>query len=444
MPHLLSKPPFRLARLRGPLALACVLTLALLAAPARAQGDEGPPWGTGQSRPEDLAVQLVIFGPGPVSDIPSLWGHAGLEVEDRAQQRARLYNYGMFDFEKFSQFALGRLEFWVGDAPVGPYLRFYQRQDRDVRVLELNLDAEGRKRVAEHLARNVLPENREYLYDHYRDNCSTRLRDAIDLGTGGQFRQWLQAPGRMTLREHTRRYTSASPPLLVLLDFAMNDTIDRPLTRWDEAFLPDELERSVREFRSTDASGQQVPLLRAERVLHQTRTLHTVPAQPPGYTPWLLVIGLAWGAVALLAAAWWSRTGRALPRVLLGLHTSLTGLTLGLPGTLLMLMWAFTDHTVTFRNENLFLANPLTLLALPLGLSLVWGRNPRTPARLRKLSLALAALALLGLALKVLPMFDQNNWNVVALLLPAVLGLGAAHARLALRAEAPGGVPSLS
>jgi hypothetical protein len=430
------------------LGLGLLLVLRLTASVPGAEPQEEarsePPWGTGQSRPEDLGVQLVVFGPGHLDDIPSWWGHAALAVEDRQAQHARLYNYGMFDFRKFNEFALGRLDFYVDDAPVVPYLRFYRSLDRDVRLVDLNLEPSGAARVAAHLAQNVRPEHRHYLYDHYRDNCATRLRDAIDLGTGGQFKQFLAAPGRMTLREHTRRYTAVSPPVSVLLDFMMNDSIDRPLTRWDEAFLPDELEASVRDFRYTRADGSTVPLLKETRVVHASRSLAPARAEPLRSTPWLLGGGLAWGALALGLGAWWSRSGRAGARVLLGLHTALTGLLLGLLGTVLLGLWAVTDHAVTFHNENLLLANPLTLLALPLGLSLARGREPRTPGRLRRLWGALGVLALLGLALKALPAFDQDNWNILAGLLPAVLGLGAAHARAPAREAArAGSVPSL-
>ena len=75
------------------------------------------PWADGRSAPEDLEVSLVTFGPG--DDIPSWFGHSALVVEDRRRGEARLYNYGMFDFDKFARFALGRLEFWVGEASVG-------------------------------------------------------------------------------------------------------------------------------------------------------------------------------------------------------------------------------------------------------------------------------------------------------------------------------------
>src|SRR5262249_22964204 len=105
-------------------------------------------------------------------------------------------------------------------------------------------------------------------------------------------------------------------------------------------------------------------------------------------------------------------------RVLLGLHSSLLGLVPGIFGLALFIMAMFTEHTVTWRNENLFLANPLTFCALPLGIAAAlgkpWARN----------ALKILWTALLGLGVLLLPLkatvgaFDQNNWNVIALLLP--------------------------
>ncbi len=117
------------------------------------------------------------------------------------------------------------------------------------------------------------------------------------------------------------------------------------------------------------------------------------------------------GAIALLAGRFLAFGGRA-RRWVLGLHSALLGLVFGVPGTALFAMWAFTEHTVTWRNENLFLASPLTLLALPLGLSFIRGKSVKTPGRLTTLWLLHAALGLLGLALKVLPPFDQDNWRL--------------------------------
>jgi hypothetical protein len=111
-----------------------------------------------------------------------------------------------------------------------------------------------------------------------------------------------------------------------------------------------------------------------------------------------------------------------MPRILLGLQNLLVGLVFGIPGLALFIMWLFTDHTVTYRNENLFLANPLTVMAIPLGIQLMRG-SPRALERLRRVWRVLAALGVLGLVLKLLPTFDQDNWRLIALLLPLSMGL---------------------
>jgi hypothetical protein len=209
----------------------------------------------------------------------------------------------------------------------------------------------------------------------------------------------------------------------VLLDFLMNDEIDKPITVWDEAFLPGELAALV--DRATYAEdGQQLPLVADRRVVFEAGK-PPPPSEPPAYGPWLLALGVALGAAAMLLARWWRSAGSRLARALLGVETALVGLALGLPGTVLLLMWLFTEHTVTHRNENLFFANPLTFAALPLGVMLAFG-SERARRALRGVWLLLSASGLVGLALKVLPLFDQDNWRIIALVLPVSLGMAGA------------------
>ncbi|WP_408889872.1 DUF4105 domain-containing protein [Myxococcus faecalis] len=411
----------------------------LLASPAHAQSGLVPPWGTGESQGEDLVISLATFSPG--DDVPAWWGHGSLVVEDRKLGVTRLYNYGMFSFDDamLARFAMGRLEFWVGQARAEATYRYYRAEDRDVRIQELNLTPEQREQVARRLADNVLPENREYLYHHYNDNCVTRLRDMIDVATGGQLREADRAPGRMTLREHTRRYTAVNPPMSVLLDFMMNDEIDHPITRWEEAFLPDELEQQVASLQVKGADGQLRPLVARQWNYYEASNRPRPPVEPPPWGPWILALGLGLGGAALGLATWERKKGGRLPRVLLGLETALLGLVLGIPGTALFVMWLVTDHTVTYRNENLFLANPLTLLAIPFGVSLMRGKNPKARTRLFKLWAVLAGGGVLGVVLKPLPPFDQDNWRLIALILPISLGMAGAFGLERLLARLPGG-----
>ena len=222
--------------------VAWAVLLAALSA-AKASHARPAPWATGESRAEDLVVELVSFGPGDA--IHQVFGHAALLVHDRRLGDARLYNYGMFSFgpDMIPSFIQGRLTFWVGEQPPHPAIDFYVREDREVVRQRLRLSPGDRALLAQHLARNVLPANREYLYHHYNDNCATRLADAIDRATHGQFKQALSGPGRLTFREHTRRYVTHHPLLEFLMMHGLAGNVDRPITRAQELFLPDELER---------------------------------------------------------------------------------------------------------------------------------------------------------------------------------------------------------
>ena len=405
-----------------------MVAMVLLGSVAEASGQERrEPWAPGgPSRAQDLKIELVIFGPG--DDIATWWGHAAMAVSDQRLGVQRIYNYGMFSFDEtlVPKFVSGRLEFWVGAADYHRTLRAYARENRDVHLLELDLSPERRLAVARELADDVLPENRHYLYHHYDDNCSTRIRDLVDLATEGAFSRAARAtPAHQSLRDHTRRH--AQHLLLELgMMFAMNGDIDRPISAWEEMFLASELERQALRFELTDpVTGTSRPLVRRTRVFHEASERPPPPALPPRRWPWLLLLGGALGVISLALARWLRRAPgprRRLPRALFGLYHGLLGLLVGLAGVLSLFLWT-TDHTVAHHNENLLLASPLALLALPLGLCFVAGRARRW---LPALWLMLTAMALAALVLEVLPGFEQRNVLTMALLVPMHLGAAAA------------------
>ncbi|MCC6333336.1 MAG: DUF4105 domain-containing protein [Myxococcales bacterium] len=381
-----------------------------------------PPWMTGQSQPADLSISLVTFSPGDT--LTEWWGHTALVVEDRRLNHARLYNFGMFSFgEGFvHRFVQGRLEFWVADDSVGATYNLYRTLNRDVRIQELDLLPEQAANIAKALGTHVLPENRTYLYHHYNDNCSTRPRDILDAAIGGQLKAATRAPARMSLREQTRRYSMVNPPMSLVLDYLQNDELDGPITQAHEAFLPDELEQQVQALQLTGTDGVKRPLVRKQWTWFKANR-PPVPQTPPNWIPWLLLVGLGVAGVGQLLG-WAARSGRRLPRVLLGLIHVLLGLGLGALGVFLFIVGIFTNHTVAHRNENLLLVNPITFALLPLGVMLMWGAKKARPALFWTWA-ALGALSLLGVALKVLPMFDQQNWNLIALFAPINVGFAA-------------------
>ena len=72
---------------------------------------------------------------------------------------------------------------------------FYRRLGRTITLQRLNLTAQQKRRLRADLRRNALDENKYYRYDYFVDNCSTRLRDALDRALDGALRAATR-PGR--------------------------------------------------------------------------------------------------------------------------------------------------------------------------------------------------------------------------------------------------------
>lgn len=382
------------------------------------------------SRPEDLSVQLVTFGEGDA--IHQYFGHNAMVVRDREREVEAMYNFGMFGFgpDMLPKYLQGRLDFWAAVTPVEYTYARYIEANRSVRVLELSLSPERKLRLAHRLAFFVRPENRVYRYDHYKDNCSTKLRDLIDEALDGQLKAQNEGPARFTYRGHTARYTEHDPFINLLLTLWMNDSMERPIRAYDQAFLPDELERLVAHSHYRDADGKDMPLVKTEYTLYAARRAK-VPEAPSARWPAALGIGAAIGALALVLGRWMAGAHKqhkspVVPRVLLASMHSLLGLVLGVPG-LVAGLFLFTEWEVTHWNESLFFANPLSVLGFFLGPAVAFG-SKRALRIMGLASFALAGTTALLMVLKLLPMFDQHTGLPLALYAPINFGFAAAHA----------------
>jgi hypothetical protein len=379
-------------------------------------------WVTGASNPGDLVVQLVTIEPG--DELYTWWGHSAIIVTDTRLNESRFYNYGLFSFEQTNfaaNFAMGRLWFAVGAYPTSRALEEYKRLNRSIIIQTLNIPPELRIRIAGFVENNILPENREYLYDHYYDNCATRIRDILDTASVGRLKKASEVSANTTFRRVTRRFSGGRFLMDTLLMFLMGNVIDDPITVWETMFLPTELAEVIEQISVPGESGKMEPFVTETVLWFQSAGRDKVPERAPPAIPASLAlgggIGLAITAVCLLL-----RNRNKTGRVFFGVISALTGLVIGLPGTVLTLILLFTDHTVTYGNENLAFSNPLTFFAFPLGILAAFGlrRNEKVTAWLW---IILLAIAVVYIIMKPLPFFIQDNWQIVALLLPVLAAL---------------------
>jgi hypothetical protein len=382
------------------------------------------PWPNGDN--DNLTIRVSVMGPG--DELYFWWGHIALIIEDRAAGGRRLYDYGLFSFENdnfFVNFAFGRLLYSCGASRAESNIAEYVFTNRDVVFYTLDLPRETKERVREFAEVNVLPENRNYWYHHFKDNCATRIRDIIDLATGGQFSEaFMNEPGRFTLRQHVRRHTWFNPFMDWFLNFAMGQDIDVPITVWQEMFLPAEIGNRIADFRYRDIHGQERNLVKSIDVIHRSENRPLPLDTPRKQWPQELFLGLCMAAFLGLLVALREKRGA---RVLLGLSQSLLGLFFGVAGLLAFFMSFFTNHDYTYNNMNLFFVNPLLLAAVPLGILYAFSSDPfRGNFRgflLKALWSCVAAGGLLSMALRILPRFWQRNGPTLALVLPFAAAL---------------------
>lgn len=432
-----------MASIRQLVALFVAAPLALAGAQIRPPSAQHPP-GPRVSPPaepgSELTITLLTMGVG--EEVWEQFGHNALwfHVERPPSMGGPVdvvYNWGIFDSSQpyfIPHFLQGRMLYSMGGYPYEETLIDYRQRDRAVWAQELNLTNAQKIALRDFVLWNSRPQNSYYRYDYFRDNCSTRVRDALDRVLGGVIRAtYTGRTTPFTYRSETLRLTQVGPFLATGIDIGLGRPADHQLSAYEDMFLPMRLRDYIRELRVSDGKGGTHPLVKNERMLLGTIS-HPEPAAPPHWLPVFLTIGVLM-AVLFVVVGWRAARGSAAARYTAGTLFAVFSFAAGFLGILLTLLWAVTDHTFAYRNENLLLFNPLWLvLAVLAPMTAVKGRLSRST---RWLTFLLVALALLALLLHVVRLSREGNGDIIALALPPMLALawvvhrGTAHSRRA-------------
>ncbi|HEX5305949.1 MAG TPA: DUF4105 domain-containing protein [Dyella sp.] len=362
----------------------------------------------------NLQVTVITYGPGD-----TYWerfGHIAIELKDRVDGEAVSFNYGVFDFDEqgfLLNFARGRMHYLMDAEPTDVDTAYYVQAGRSITRQRLAFTPEQAAALRDFLLWNLRPENARYDYDYYVDNCSTRVRDALDKALGGILKTTLTArPGGMTYRQQTDRLMSAQPWLMVLMDMGLGPFADQPLSGWQESFIPMVLQRELRSVLVPDGRGGTTPLVVAERTIAPNR-VEAPPATAPDLRGPLALAGAALAVLLVL-------TRRRAPRWFATLATLWLVLA-GLAGLLMLGLWTLTLHRSAWANANLLLFNPVAFALIPAAWRAARGA---VTARWMDALLALQLLAgLVAIALHLLPGVVQQNQPWLLFALPVWLAL---------------------
>lgn len=301
------------------------------------------------------AARVSVITCAPGHEMYSAYGHTAIRIQDQAKGLDVCFNYGVFDsFEdNFAlKFAGGRLDYQIGADDYADFYAAYAYYGRGLQEQVLQLSPADNQAVYSFLQHNYKPENREYRYHFFYDNCSTRVRDVLEQVLGDRL-QWPEAgstsvvPGT-TFREVIHQYQSVIPWTNLGIDVVLGLPCDKEISPREEAFLPDFL-LEILDGATLDGKAlvaKEHPLL-----------MHRLGPAELGPSP----TALLWVVAGLLMI--WIGV-RTLTGKRIGFSVRLLCFVFGLVGLLLLVMWFLTDHDTTTQNFNLLWANPLLLGAL--------------------------------------------------------------------------------
>jgi len=201
-----------------------------------------------------------------------------------------------------------------------------------------------------------------YRYHHFHNNCATKLRDLLDEVLGrGLYKKTASSLAEVSFRDliNASLHRPWFAPTRWLVYGLLNGEIDRPVSRWEQMFLPWFL---AEELGDLTVNGR--PVVTGERVLVGARL-----DAPPAPSPWpgfftllLLAAGFGWPAVV--------RRGRRV----FALQWILAGLAATFYAGILLVAWSASPYPETSPNVTVLFFHPGHVALVPGGI-LLWLRR---------------------------------------------------------------------
>lgn len=300
---------------------------------------------------ENAKISVITCGPYQ-EELYSAFGHSAIRVYDSIQGVDIAYNYGVFDFDQpnfYLNFAKGFLYYKLGLYPYPLFRDFYIRDNRYVHEQILNLTQDEKQKIADYLQWNALPENQNYRYDYFYNNCATKVRDVFAEVLKGKIHfddSYTQTD--YTIRDLTHSYLHYQPWGELGIEICLGLPMDKKISPYEYMFIPDYIETG---FDHATLSG--APIVSQKIIVYES-----VPEvlSKNWFHPWTVFSGILIVAVGLTILDWRRKKLSKWFDILL---FSVTGLI----GFLLLFLWVLTDHKAAANNFNLLWALPTNFIA---------------------------------------------------------------------------------
>lgn len=298
-------------------------------------------------------ISLLTCSPGEA--LYESFGHTAIRVRDDSLGIDQAYNYGTFNFNQpnfYVNFVKGRLLYTLSVSSTRGFAGYYNRWNRQITEQILNLSSTEKQRLFESLEINALPENSDYLYDYFFDNCSSRPRDVILNALDGDLAFDSAYIAHWSIRQLMNSYMGEDRAWGRLgINICLGARIDQPATAFEYMYLPDELMKGLDSMYVT-LNGQRKPLVGAKQILVEMQPTETV-------TPWSRPKTILSAALLIIASiVFMGRVRNFNVRWLEGTVFLLVGLL----SLVFLFLWFGTDHASAKPNYSVLWALPTHII----------------------------------------------------------------------------------
>jgi hypothetical protein len=297
-------------------------------------------------------ISIITCGPTQ-TELYSAFGHSAVRVKDPINSLDVVFNYGVFDFDQpnfYLNFTRGNLLYKLSVGHFPSFRDYYISENRFIHAQLLNLDSAQSQKYFDFLQWNAQPENADYLYDYFYDNCATRIREGLIEVFGSNITiDSNYTQGGKTIRELCDMYLKEQAWGDLGIDICLGLPMDKKASAWEYMFLPDYLEKALRQAKIKESVQSQ------EKNLVNSRSV--IFASQGGSSNSPLLNPYAAFALILLLAIFFTVYSYQQPRKARFFDFTLF-IILGLVGFLLFVLWFFTNHQAAANNFNLLVFLP--------------------------------------------------------------------------------------
>ena len=288
-------------------------------------------------------ISIITVGPGEV--LYEAFGHSAIRVKDSVLGMDNIFNYGLFDFNQPNfklNFTKGKLLYKLGKRPFKNFVVNNYYQERWMKAQVLNLSQLEKQNMYALLEENALPQNAEYLYDPYFNNCATKLRDITKeiLGNKVHFPSSF-SDENYTLRQLMDKELSWNTWGNFGINLALGNTLDKAITAEAYMYLPDYVYEAFKNAKKTK-NNTDIPLVLKEQVILNFKE-NTI--QTKWFNPFFV-----FSILLLLSIVITYRDQKRNKRTKF-LDFLLFFMT-GFLGFIICFLWFFTNHSTTPNNFN--------------------------------------------------------------------------------------------